>query len=839
MAQRERRQVPEVRRPRGVAWRSLQADGLIWEGQVFLVGADFDLAARLIVTRERLALVRGGGIILEAARDWLRPAPRLLPDGNVLLSITPPGETGSLGKPETLLLRMREGWGDASHIVTLLGGSRSRRRGGRQAGVETAAGAAAVVPASLDHPLERERPTARATRSDAEPVEPAAPETRPDPPWSRSRRERAPIDVPVRSPAAAGAASTHQQQDPYVLPPPQAPAAQGRHYDWNLPPAEVVPSRDSRRRRGWIFRLVGVVALIATAVVVAALATTRDTDDVTLEGARITESAGIGGVVGAEVSTATPRLSPTPSPTPTTGTGAADASLPTPENEETAVALGVGSDLSPTATTAPVQALPTLPTEAVATATPTVETPVSRDDEPTAVVATVTATAAPLTETSTPPPSATPVPTDTPTVTATAVPSATAPAPAAIATATPAELPATATVPAATATATAATAAATATAVPPTSTSTLPPTPSAEPTQPPPTATAVPPTSTPEPTPPPTLPPTAEPSIPTQVASVAEAGYTAPAFEEGALRLTVESTMKGSALPSLGLAANPYGEWLVAVVYVYNWTDAPANLIMQNFGLITADPAVSFMPLDSGTSLVGGALGFELPLGSSDVAVFMPGEGHRIGLLFTADPFGSGFSLQYGSAVIGLQDSLVSSPDATALAAPPADPNLLEAIVTDVVDGDTIMVEIDGVEAAVTYVGVRAPAPGACYGPEATAANAAIVTAGDTVYLEREATNETAEGALLRDVWIDLDGASVLVANELAAAGAVDVLPDSANDRFTSWLQVTVANAAFQGLGLWGACGGEVGDVSTGAAAAVPRGSFALLPRPPALGGGR
>jgi hypothetical protein len=42
--------VPPVGRPRGAVWRSLQADGVVWEGQVLLVGDDVDLAARMIVT---------------------------------------------------------------------------------------------------------------------------------------------------------------------------------------------------------------------------------------------------------------------------------------------------------------------------------------------------------------------------------------------------------------------------------------------------------------------------------------------------------------------------------------------------------------------------------------------------------------------------------------------------------------------------------------------------------------------------------------------------------------------------------------------------------------------
>lgn len=826
MAQRERRQAPEVRRPRGVAWRALQADGLVWEGQVFLVGADVDLAARLIVTRERLALARGGNVILEAPRGWLRPAPRLLPDGNVMVSITPVSDPSTLGNPETLLLRMREGWGDASHVVTLLGGNRSRRRSGAPT---DSTRRVPLIPVDPDDPSEE------VSHADVAVTPTAVLATRQDPPWSRSGRGQPPIDVPVTA-AAEGGRAEAPSREPYVPPPPQAPAVQGRYYDWNLPSAEVVPSRGSRRRRGWVLRLGGLLTLILVAVAVAAFAGGHDPDDQLLEGPRLTEPAGVGGIAGPATETATAATpgSDTVTATVDPAAGPGDdrgGSLPAAGNEETAVALGVGSDLSPTSTSAPVEAPPVLPTDAVPTETPASEDEAAAPAPTSASAATQegdeTATVA---ATATEPPTATPAATATPAeptapAPTTAPPTAT-PVAAVVATSTQAPEPR----------ATATAAPLTATPAPPTPT--VAPSPTLTPPPPPPaTATSAPPTATPVPAATSTAPPPTTPAFPTQAPSVAGTGYTAPAFEDGAFRLTVESTMKGSSLPSLGLPANPYGDWLVAVVYVYNWSDAPANLSMQNFGLATADPAVSFMPLDSGTSLVGGALGFELPLGSTDVVVFTPGEGHRLGLLFTADPNGSGFSLEYGSAVVGLQSSLASSPGASDLAAPPADPTLLEATVTDVVDGDTITVEVDGVETAVTYVGVRAPQPNACYGPEATAANAAIAAAGDTVYLEREATDAAADGALLRDVWIDLDGASVLIANELAAVGAVDVLTDTANDRFSSWLEVTVANAAFQGLGVWGTCGGEVGDGS-GGVATTPANAFALLPQPPALTGG-
>ncbi|MBA2753257.1 MAG: hypothetical protein H0U40_02180, partial [Chloroflexia bacterium] len=132
MSMPERRYVPEVRRPRGPSWRTLQADGLIWECQVFLVGAEVDLAALLIVTRNRFALARGGSVVLETDRAWLRPAPRLLPDGNVLINVAPPATADGQPEGHTLLLRMREGWRDASHLESLLTGGRGRSALGRR-----------------------------------------------------------------------------------------------------------------------------------------------------------------------------------------------------------------------------------------------------------------------------------------------------------------------------------------------------------------------------------------------------------------------------------------------------------------------------------------------------------------------------------------------------------------------------------------------------------------------------------------------------------------------------------------------------------------------------------
>src|SRR5690348_1441869 len=83
--------VPDVGRPRGSVWRPLYAEGIMWEGQVFIVGGEHDLAARLILTKVRLALISGGDIALEAPRRWLQPDARLSTENMVVLFLTPDG----------------------------------------------------------------------------------------------------------------------------------------------------------------------------------------------------------------------------------------------------------------------------------------------------------------------------------------------------------------------------------------------------------------------------------------------------------------------------------------------------------------------------------------------------------------------------------------------------------------------------------------------------------------------------------------------------------------------------------------------------------------------------
>jgi micrococcal nuclease len=84
---------------------------------------------------------------------------------------------------------------------------------------------------------------------------------------------------------------------------------------------------------------------------------------------------------------------------------------------------------------------------------------------------------------------------------------------------------------------------------------------------------------------------------------------------------------------------------------------------------------------------------------------------------------------------------------------------LTQALVTNVVDGDTIDVEIEGVEYRLRYIGIDTPEtvdprrPVGCLGPEASAYNRQLVE-GRTVGLEKDVSETDQFGRLLRYVWL-------------------------------------------------------------------------------------
>jgi micrococcal nuclease len=136
------------------------------------------------------------------------------------------------------------------------------------------------------------------------------------------------------------------------------------------------------------------------------------------------------------------------------------------------------------------------------------------------------------------------------------------------------------------------------------------------------------------------------------------------------------------------------------------------------------------------------------------------------------------------------------------------------AVVTDVVDGDTIDVEIGGRTERVRLIGVDTPetkkpdSPVECYGPEASAFTAALLPPGTEVRLERDVVGRDDYGRLLAYVYLaDPRGHSTTHVNvELVERGFARPLTIEPNSTFAREFTDAATRAERIDLGLWGAC---------------------------------
>jgi micrococcal nuclease len=134
------------------------------------------------------------------------------------------------------------------------------------------------------------------------------------------------------------------------------------------------------------------------------------------------------------------------------------------------------------------------------------------------------------------------------------------------------------------------------------------------------------------------------------------------------------------------------------------------------------------------------------------------------------------------------------------------------------VDGDTVVVEIDGREERVRLIGIDTPEsvaperPVECFGPEAKARTAALLPAGTAVRLERDVEARDKYDRLLAYVFRAEDDLLVnLVLVEEGYAESVAYPPNVARQ---GELDAAEAAARRTGRGLWPACGGT--NTSTG-----------------------
>ncbi len=134
------------------------------------------------------------------------------------------------------------------------------------------------------------------------------------------------------------------------------------------------------------------------------------------------------------------------------------------------------------------------------------------------------------------------------------------------------------------------------------------------------------------------------------------------------------------------------------------------------------------------------------------------------------------------------------------------------AVVERVVDGDTVVLRIDGRTESVRLIGIDTPetvkpdAPVECFGPEASAFTEGLLPAGTAVRLERDVEARDDYGRLLGYVHRAADGAFVNLA--VVRQGYATVLMFPPNVAHADDFVAAARAARAERLGLWSACAG-------------------------------
>ena len=126
-----------------------------------------------------------------------------------------------------------------------------------------------------------------------------------------------------------------------------------------------------------------------------------------------------------------------------------------------------------------------------------------------------------------------------------------------------------------------------------------------------------------------------------------------------------------------------------------------------------------------------------------------------------------------------------------------------QAKVVNVIDGQTIQVNLNGATVTVRYIGITAPALNACNGAAARNANAALVM-GQNVRLESDALDATSDGVLWRYVYL-LSGK--MASEEMIKSGYAVATATSPNIKHQGDLNDLEATARASRVGGWSACG--------------------------------
>jgi micrococcal nuclease len=161
---------------------------------------------------------------------------------------------------------------------------------------------------------------------------------------------------------------------------------------------------------------------------------------------------------------------------------------------------------------------------------------------------------------------------------------------------------------------------------------------------------------------------------------------------------------------------------------------------------------------------------------------------------------------------LGLLAVLVVACDDGTEPAPTTGLLVANATVIYISDGDTIGVEIDGVEERLRLIGIDTPetkkpdTPVECFGPEATAFTTSLLPKGTSLHVQRDVEARDVYGRLLAYVYRSHDG--LFVNLEIVAEGYARPLTIPPNVAHADEFVMAARQAEATNVGLWAGCSG-------------------------------
>ncbi len=151
---------------------------------------------------------------------------------------------------------------------------------------------------------------------------------------------------------------------------------------------------------------------------------------------------------------------------------------------------------------------------------------------------------------------------------------------------------------------------------------------------------------------------------------------------------------------------------------------------------------------------------------------------------------------------------------ASSVPGPTSQPGVLQpnATLERVVDGDTIIVTLEGTKEKVRLIGIDTPetkkpdTPVQCFGPEASAFTTSLLPQGTPLHLERDVEARDKYGRLLAYVYRVGDG--MFVNLEIVASGYARLLTIPPNVAHSADFVTAARAAERQNIGLWAGCSG-------------------------------